>query len=99
MIHGHSDYRFLRHVWHELLGLVVLWIMWLVGAAVTTHDFPWVVYRGFGLENHLISAIIAWSWIIWVHVLLNIVLALMTFAAIRAVPAETAKIDTTTARV
>lgn len=36
MIHGRSEYRYLSKVWHELLGLFILWVMWLVGAAIAT---------------------------------------------------------------
>ena len=36
MIHGRREYRYLSKVWHELLGLFVLWILWLVGAAIAT---------------------------------------------------------------
>lgn len=36
MIHGRSEYRYLSKVWHELLGLMVLFILWLVGAAIAT---------------------------------------------------------------
>lgn len=36
MIHGRLEFRFLSMVWQELLGLFILWVMWLVGAAVAT---------------------------------------------------------------
>lgn len=36
MIHGRREYRYLSRVWHELTGLFVLWLFWLVGAAVAT---------------------------------------------------------------
>lgn len=36
MIHGRSEYRYLSKVWHELLGLMILFILWLVGAAIAT---------------------------------------------------------------
>ena len=40
MIHGRREYRFLSLVWHELLGLLILWLMWLVGAGVATVRNP-----------------------------------------------------------
>lgn len=44
MIHGRREYKFLSLVWHELLGLAILWLMWLVGAAVATVIFFWALF-------------------------------------------------------
>jgi len=49
MIRGRGEFRFLSMVWQELLGLFVLWVMWLVGAAIAT------VRDLFGIQTRLFS--------------------------------------------
>ncbi|EJD46033.1 hypothetical protein AURDEDRAFT_113751 [Auricularia subglabra TFB-10046 SS5] len=48
---------------HEQFGGWILWILWLVGAAILTNDFPTKASRGFGRPSRLLSTLIAFSWI------------------------------------
>ena len=35
-IHGRYEHKYAPRVWHEIVGLSILWLLWLVGAAVAT---------------------------------------------------------------
>jgi len=66
MIHGRNEYRFLSKVWHELVGLSILWIMWLVGAAVATSIWPNLPsFCSHFKACRLLDAILAFAWLGW----------------------------------
>jgi len=67
MIHGRNEYRFLSRVWHELVGLTILWIMWLVGAAVATSIWPNLPsFCSHFKACRLLDAMLAFAWMGWI---------------------------------
>ncbi|KAG6888880.1 hypothetical protein C0995_005135 [Termitomyces sp. Mi166 len=57
----------LPHFLTELLGILSLFILYLVGSAIFTHKYRNVGYcRGYFSQCRLVSAIMAFSWISWV---------------------------------
>jgi len=66
-------------------GNLILWIMWLVGAAIATNDFPTAATRGVGKQSRILAAILALSWIAFaLFTLIKVVMA-MHYAAYHAV--------------
>lgn len=66
MIHGRYEFRYLSRVWHELTGLFVLWILWLVGAAVATSIWPNLPsFCSQFSACRLLTAMVAFAWLGW----------------------------------
>jgi len=49
----------------ETIGLAILWVMWLVGAVVTTNTWPAKKFCGPGKQCSILAAILAFAWIGW----------------------------------
>ncbi|OCB90750.1 hypothetical protein A7U60_g2050 [Sanghuangporus baumii] len=78
MIHGRREYKFLSLVWHELLGLAILWLLWLVGAAVATSIWPNL--PSFCSQYNacrVLTAMVAFSWLGWITVTALVVTTLL----------------------
>ncbi|KAF9018370.1 hypothetical protein BDZ89DRAFT_1140044 [Hymenopellis radicata] len=69
----------------EVAGACVLWVMWLVGAVYTTNKIlPGKNYCvAGGKECHILTAILAFSWMGWSLLSIVIVMGLMHLAATR----------------
>lgn len=78
MIHGRGEYRYLSKVWHELTGLVVLWIFWLVGAAVATSIWPNLPSICSQFQAcRLLDAMLAFAWLGWLTLTALVVATLL----------------------
>ncbi|KAL5512159.1 hypothetical protein ACEPAG_3444 [Sanghuangporus baumii] len=78
MIHGRREYKFLSLVWHELLGLAILWLLWLVGAAVATSIWPNL--PSFCSQYNacqVLTAMVAFSWLGWITITALVVTTLL----------------------
>lgn len=69
---------------HESSGNFVLWVMWLVGAAIAVHQFPNRLAAGPGKEGRILITIIALAFVEFGLMTLAKVLALMEYAALGA---------------
>ena len=65
-------------------GNFVLWVMWLVGAAIATHNWPTKLYAGPGEQGHILLTIVAFAWLNFIALTFAKVFQLMQFAALRA---------------
>jgi len=74
----------------ETSFLTVLWVMWLVGAAIATNNWPLLAIAGHNKQGHVLIAIIALSWLAFTLVTLLKVLMLMHYAAANAMGAASA---------
>ncbi|KZV92864.1 hypothetical protein EXIGLDRAFT_717834 [Exidia glandulosa HHB12029] len=68
---------------HEQFGGWILWLMWLVGAAIITNEFPTKLSRGFGTHGHLLTALVALTWVAFAILTIIGVLAWMHHASTR----------------
>ncbi|THH03164.1 hypothetical protein EW145_g6479 [Phellinidium pouzarii] len=70
-------------------GNIVLWIMWLVDAAIATHKWPTraLVGPSSPKDAHLLLSLVAFAWISFGVLSLACVFVLMHFAALRAIRA------------
>ncbi|KAL5519862.1 hypothetical protein ACEPAG_1522 [Sanghuangporus baumii] len=67
MIHGRKEYRYFSRVWHEILGLFILWVLWLVGAAIATHIWPNLPSFCPQFEAcRVLTAMLAFAWMGWI---------------------------------
>ncbi|KAK0473424.1 hypothetical protein IW261DRAFT_693645 [Armillaria novae-zelandiae] len=68
-----------KHLPFELLGLGILWLLWLVGAVYTTNrvlpGHNWCAFSG--KQCNILTAILAFAWIGWSLLTLLGILALM----------------------
>ncbi|KAI5115826.1 hypothetical protein M0805_001986 [Coniferiporia weirii] len=65
-------------------GNFVLWVMWLVGAAITTHHWPNRTLAGSGRQGTVLLTIVAFSWIPFALLTLAMMFISMEHAAVRA---------------
>ncbi|KAJ7600690.1 hypothetical protein C8J56DRAFT_14892 [Mycena floridula] len=73
-------------VHHEHIGLSILWLMWLVGAVITTNRIiPGKNWCGVGQQCDVLTAILALAWTGWSLLTLLGIFSLMHTAAARAV--------------
>lgn len=79
-------------VHHEMIGVAILWLFWLVGAADTTnqilpgHNYCFTD----GKQCDVLTAILAFAWIGWSLLSLLFVLALLNNAALTGAALPTA---------
>jgi len=66
-------------------GNFILWVMWLVGAAIATNDWPTAAVRGVGKQSRILAAILAFGWTGFALLTLIFVVTLMHHAAANAV--------------
>ncbi|KNZ78573.1 hypothetical protein J132_11212 [Termitomyces sp. J132] len=67
----------LPHFLTELLGILSLFVLYLVGAAIFTHKYRRISYcRGYFLQCRIVSAIMAFSWMSWAITLFLLLAAL-----------------------
>ncbi|KAF5378574.1 hypothetical protein D9615_007125 [Tricholomella constricta] len=65
-IGARTEAGFIGSYLFEMVGLFILWVMYLVGAAIFSHKFHGVSFcRGFFNQCRVVTAILAWSWINW----------------------------------
>ncbi|KAG7439798.1 uncharacterized protein BT62DRAFT_688195 [Guyanagaster necrorhizus] len=68
-----------RYLPFELLGLAILWVMWLVGAVYTTNRIlpgrNWCIIGG--RQCNILSTLLAFAWIGWSLLMLLGIMALM----------------------
>jgi len=82
MISGMREHRFFSRVWHELLGLFILWILFLVGAAIATSIWPNLPSFCSQFEAcRLLDAMLAFAWLCWIALCAQIVITLI-FASV-----------------
>ncbi|KAI5117620.1 hypothetical protein M0805_001220 [Coniferiporia weirii] len=74
----------------ESAGNFVLWVMWLVGAAIATNKWPNKTLAGTGKEAHLLLGIVAFAWLPFAALSLAKVFVLMQYAAYGASSAHVA---------
>ncbi|KAJ6480125.1 hypothetical protein C8R45DRAFT_348334 [Mycena sanguinolenta] len=67
---------------HESSGNIVLWIMWLVGAAIAAHRWPTRAFTGFGRQGDILLALIAIAFVQFGLMTMVKVLALMEYSAV-----------------
>ncbi|KAJ7244397.1 hypothetical protein B0H12DRAFT_1022493 [Mycena haematopus] len=67
---------------HETSGNLVLWIMWLVGAAIAAHRWPTRSFVGSGRQADILIALIAIAFVEFGLMTLVKVLALMEYSAL-----------------
>ncbi|KAK7045196.1 hypothetical protein R3P38DRAFT_2882989 [Favolaschia claudopus] len=67
---------------HESSGNIVLWIMWLVGAAIAAHTWPTHAAAGFTHQGRILLAIVGVAFTVFGLLTLAKVLALMEYSAI-----------------
>ncbi|KAF7377961.1 hypothetical protein MSAN_00220000 [Mycena sanguinolenta] len=76
---GHGRFGGLHH---ESSGNIVLWIMWLVGAAIAAHRWPTRLFTGFGRQGDILLALVAIAFVEFGLMTLVKVLALMEYSAL-----------------
>ena len=65
MIHGRHAYE--TRVWHAMLGIFVLWVLWLVGAAIATSIWPNLPSICHQVEAcRVLTAMLAFAWMGWI---------------------------------
>ena len=69
---------------HESSGNFVLWVMWLVGAAIAAHTWPTRAIAGPGKEGRILITIVALAFVEFGLMTLAKVAALMEYAALGA---------------
>lgn len=73
-IHRRHENTFISKFREELIGLLVLFILWIVGAAISTSrwgDLAWCrIYQ----PCRLLTAIVAFAWLSWIMTLFLIVI-------------------------
>ncbi|KAJ7641930.1 hypothetical protein FB45DRAFT_1054311 [Roridomyces roridus] len=69
---------------HESLGTLLLWLMWLVGAAIATHHWPNRSAVGSGIHADILLAIVAFSWVVFALLTIVGMLAWMEYSVISA---------------
>ncbi|EJD05296.1 uncharacterized protein FOMMEDRAFT_18889 [Fomitiporia mediterranea MF3/22] len=47
----------------ESAGNTILWIMWLIEAAIATHKWPTRAFTGSGRDGHVLLTLVAFAWI------------------------------------
>ncbi|KAF9076809.1 hypothetical protein BDP27DRAFT_1209883, partial [Rhodocollybia butyracea] len=57
------ELEFLRLYWHELLGLVILWLLWLGGAAAASSIFGDLSFCQGSQACQILSAFLAFAWL------------------------------------
>ncbi|KAF8218048.1 hypothetical protein K438DRAFT_1747286 [Mycena galopus ATCC 62051] len=67
---------------HESSGNIVLWLMWLVGAAIAAHHWPTRTFVGFGRQGDMLLAIVALAFVEFGLLTMVKVLALMEYSAL-----------------
>ncbi|KAJ6540287.1 hypothetical protein B0H19DRAFT_959872 [Mycena capillaripes] len=78
---GHGGSRF-GGLHHESSGNIVLWIMWLVGAAIAANRWPNRSATGLGRQGSILIAIVALAFVDFGLLTLVKVLALMEYSAL-----------------
>ncbi|RDB18324.1 hypothetical protein Hypma_000511 [Hypsizygus marmoreus] len=69
LIQRHASRGFATSYAFEMLGLFILWVMYLVGAAIATNKWRNIGFcRGFFGQCRILTAILAFSWIAWATV-------------------------------
>lgn len=58
--------------------------MWLVGAAIATHNWPTRLFAGPGEQGHILLTIVAFAWLNFIALTLAAVFQLMQLAALKA---------------
>ncbi|EIW75022.1 hypothetical protein CONPUDRAFT_132619 [Coniophora puteana RWD-64-598 SS2] len=92
-IHGRHERRIIGTFLHEFLGLGVLFILWLVGAAIATvtSNVPTLLTRWGNLSScwhystcRILTALLAFAWLGWIVVLALLLTTLLFALANRA---------------
>ncbi|KAJ7212194.1 hypothetical protein GGX14DRAFT_622336 [Mycena pura] len=65
----------------ELVGLFVIWLFWLVGAALATGPWGNLGFCQQFSACRVLSAIVAFSWLAWVNVTLNFTVSIVFITA------------------
>ncbi|PAV17086.1 hypothetical protein PNOK_0715000 [Pyrrhoderma noxium] len=67
MIHAKYEHKYFSRVWHELLGLFTLNILWLVGAAISTNIWPNLpAFCSQFQACRILTAMLAFAWMGWI---------------------------------
>lgn len=67
MIHARHEYKYLSKVWQELLGLFILNVLWLVGAAISTNIWPNLPSFCANFQAcRILTAMLAFAWMGWI---------------------------------
>ncbi|KAG1809090.1 uncharacterized protein BJ212DRAFT_1448841 [Suillus subaureus] len=92
-IHGRHEHRRMNTFTAELVGLFILFLLWLIGAAVATHTSnpPDVDVRWGNLSScwtystcRILTALLAFAWLGWILVLALFVMSLLFAIANKA---------------
>ncbi|KAL5525441.1 hypothetical protein ACEPAF_9311 [Sanghuangporus sanghuang] len=68
----------------ETSGNLILWIMWLVGAAIATNHWPTRALAGPGKQGRILTTIIALAWVEFALLTLAKMFAAMEYAALNS---------------
>jgi len=68
-IHRRHDSGFLSTFGGELIGLMVLFILWIVGAAIATQNWGDLKWCRIYTACRLLTAIVAFAWMSWIMTL------------------------------
>jgi len=68
----------------ETGGNLLLWIMWLVGAAFATHRWPTRGFAALSGERDIVISLVALAWVAFSLLTIAKIFGLMEYAAIRA---------------
>ncbi|KDQ49938.1 hypothetical protein JAAARDRAFT_610572 [Jaapia argillacea MUCL 33604] len=79
VIHGVHEKRVLYRFRGEIIGLFVLWVMWLVGAAYATSLWPDLSWCHQYRPCRILTTLVAFAWMGWI-ILTIILLATVLFA-------------------
>jgi len=85
LIHGKRELRFFSRVWHEALGLFILWIMWLVGAAIATSIWPNLpTFCSQYQACRILTAMVAFAWLGWLTIFALLIITVLYAVTNRA---------------
>jgi len=68
-IHKRHDHGFLSTFGGELVGLIILFVLWIVGAAIATQQWGRLNWCHMYSACRLLTAIVAFTWMSWIMTL------------------------------
>ncbi|THH06998.1 hypothetical protein EW145_g3691 [Phellinidium pouzarii] len=78
----------------ETGGNFILWVLWIVGAAFSTHKWPNSALAGTGKSGHILLSIVAFAWLAFIALTLAKIFTAMQYAALSAVSTTPASAST-----
>ncbi|KAE9407506.1 hypothetical protein BT96DRAFT_104541 [Gymnopus androsaceus JB14] len=69
--------EFLRLYWHELIGLIILWFLWLGGAAAASSIFGDISTCQQFQACQILSALLAFAWLGWIMLTFLLIISII----------------------